>query len=364
MGSRSNPVGGIVATAAKQTAKLEKWSDVEDGTEWPTLLVGNGASVNLWGDFSYPSLYERAELSEVAQAVFADLDVTNFETVLEAIHHAHVVVEALGNTTSAIDAQYEQLRDALFEAVRDVHIDWLQFTADMFDKIAGVIQDHEAVYTTNYDLCMYWARLDAAGRINKRPVIDFFWNTGNTFDPESVEVRGRTAMYYLHGAIHLWQDDRSDNGKWTSASEGNLLLLAENYPPGSGKLPLFVSEGSSKAKLQTIRRSPYLSFCLESLRDDQENTVVFGHSLGEEDKHIVDALNKGAAREVAVSIYPRTDDQSIIREKARITKLLGENKLRFFNSTTHPLGDPSLTIQKSSAWWSSQNLQSGPRLAR
>jgi hypothetical protein len=56
-------------------------------------------------------------------------------------------------------------------------------------------------------------------------------------------------MYHLHGAIHLWQDD----------------------------------------------------------------TVVFGHSLGEQDKHIIAALNKGAPREVAVSIYPRAEDQLIIQ---------------------------------------------------
>jgi hypothetical protein len=348
-----------VAITAKQTAKLEKWLEVKDGTEWPTLLVGNGASVNLWGDFAYPSLYERADLSAVAKTVFADLGVTNFETVLEAIHHARVVVEALGNTITAIDAQYEQLRDALFGAVHGVHVNWSQFTADKFDKIADVIQDHEAVYTTNYDLCMYWARVDAADRITKRTVIDFFWNTGNTFDPESVEVRNRTAMYYLHGAIHLWQDDRGDNGKWTSANKGHLLSLAENYPPRSSKLPLFVSEGSSKAKLQTIGRSPYLSFCLDSLRDDQENTVVFGHSLGEEDKHIIAALNKGAPRKVAVSIYPRVEDQLIIQKKARITQLLGENKPRFFDSTTHPLGDPSLTIQKSSGLAASAQTDSG-----
>lgn len=336
-----------MAITAKQTAKLEKWSEVEDGTKWPTLLVGNGASVNLWGDFAYPSLYERANLSAVAKAVFADLGVTNFETVLEAIHHAHVVAEALGNTITAIDAQYEQLRDALFAAIHGVHINWSKFTTDKFDKIAGVIQDHEAVYTTNYDLCMYWARVDAADRIKKRDVIDFFWNE-YMFDPESVEIRHRTAMYYLHGAIHLWQDDRGNNGKWTNASDGNLLSLAANYPPGSSKLPLFVSEGSSKAKLQTIGRSPYLSFCLDSLRDDQENTVIFGHSLGEQDKHIIAALNKGAPRDVAVSIYPRTDNQWIIQEKARITQLLSENKPRFFDSTTHPLGNPSLTIKKSS----------------
>lgn len=340
-------MGGTVVSTAKQTAELDKWSDVEDGTEWPTLLVGNGASVNLWNDFAYPSLYERADLSTVAEAVFADLGVTNFETVLEAIHHAHVVVEALGDTTGAIDDQYAQVRDALFGAVHGVHVGWSQFTRDRFDKIASVIQDYEAVYTTNYDLCMYWARVDAAARVTKRTVIDFFWNEENTFDPESVEVRHRTAMYHLHGAIHLWQDDLGDNGKWTSANGGDLLSLATNYPPGLGKLPLFVSEGSSKAKLQTIGQSPYLSFCLESLRDDQENTVVFGHSLSDEDKHIVAALNKGAPREVAVSIYPRCPDQRIIEEKARVTQLLGENNVRFFDSTTHPLGDPSLAIQKS-----------------
>jgi hypothetical protein len=58
-------------------------------------------------------------------------------------------------------------------------------------------------------------------------------------------------------------------------------------------------------------------------------------------------LNNGTPREVAVSIYPRTKEQVIIQEKGRITQLLGKNKLRFFDSTTHPLGDPSLTIPKS-----------------
>lgn len=107
----------------------------------------------LWGDFAYPSLYERADLSAVTQAVFADLGVTNLEAVLDAIHHAHVVVEALGDTTSAIDGQYKQLRDALFRAVHGVHVDWSQFTVDRFHKIVGVIQEHGTVYTTNYGLC-------------------------------------------------------------------------------------------------------------------------------------------------------------------------------------------------------------------
>jgi Domain of unknown function (DUF4917) len=336
-----------MASAAKQTAELENWPDVKGSAEWPTLLVGNGASINLWGDFAYPSLYKRANLSPVAEAVFNDLKVTNFEMVLEAIHHAHVVVEALGDATDAIDVQYKQVRDALFDAVHGAHLKWTQLTDDKFDKIAAVIQDHEAVYTTNYDLCMYWARIDAVERIKKRTVVDFFW-TGGMFDPENVQVWQGTAMYYLHGAIHLWQNDSGDNGKWTSANGGNLLSLAGNYQPASSKRPLFVSEGSSRAKLQAIGRSPYLSFCLDSLRTDRENTVVFGHSLSGEDAHIAAALKEGGPRTVAVSIYPGIDEQWIIQEKARVAGLLGEHELRFFDSTTHPLGDPSLTVQKLS----------------
>ena len=339
--------GGTRMSAAEQTARLDDWPDVQDGTEWPTLLVGNGASVNLWGVFAYPRLYDRANLSIATKAVFDDLGVTNFETVLEAIHHAHIVVDALEDSTEAVDALYEQVRDALFRAVRNVHVSWSKFTVETFDEVASAIQGHDAVYTTNYDLCMYWARIGAASRATKQDVVDFFWNADNTFDPEQVDVYPRrTALYHLHGAIHLWQDDRGNNGKWTSANNGNLLSLACNYSPESSRWPLFVSEGSSKAKLQTIGRSPYLSFCLDSLRTDRENTVVFGHSLGKQDKHIIAALNEGAPRRVAVSIHPRTGGQQIIQEKARITELLGGNDVAFFDSTTHPLGNPSLAIQK------------------
>lgn len=328
---------------AKQTAKLERWSDVLVGTKWPTLLVGNGASVNLWGGFAYASLREQAVLSAVAEVVFDELDVGNFEMVLEAIHHARVIVEALGGPTEAIDKEYKQVKDALFEAVHAAHIGWSQCGDERFDTIADVIQNHDAVYTTNYDLCMYWARVDAVRRSARRDVIDFFWY--GKFDPNEIEIRDRIAMYYLHGAIHLWHDDRGDSGKWTNAKGGNLLSLAEKYTPETSLRPLFVSEGSSKAKLQTIRRSPYLSFCLDSLRKDRGNTVVFGQSFCDQDKHIVTALTEGRSRDIAISIYPRDDPQWIIAEKARIAILLGENKLRFFDSTTHPLGDPSLTVQ-------------------
>ncbi|GHE88099.1 hypothetical protein GCM10017786_20060 [Amycolatopsis deserti] len=129
---------------------------------------------------------------------------------------------------------------------------------------------------------------------------------------------------------------------------GTCYHWFRNYPPGLSNRPLFVSEGSSKAKLQTIGRLPCLTFCLNSLRRDQGNTVIFGHSFSNENKRSVAALNDGASREFAVSIYPCDDRQWIIHEKVRIAGMLGE-KTRFFDSATRPLGGPALSIQRSSS---------------
>jgi hypothetical protein len=177
-------------------------------------------------------------------------------------------------------------------------------------------------------------------------IVDYFWQPGNRFDPTDVSLRSArlTPIHYLHGAVHLWQDDDNENGKWINADGGNLLSIATNYSAKSSRRPLFVSEGTSKAKVRTIQRSPYLSFCLESLADDDANTVIFGHSLSAQDQHIINAINRGPKRRVAVSIYPSVNPQKVIAEKVRIQQALGRHKLYFYNSTTHPFGDPTLHI--------------------
>jgi hypothetical protein len=72
------------------------------------------------------------------------------------------------------------------------------------------------VYTTNYDLCLYWSHLESYPRPN---IKDYFWNSGNTFDPANASIDDATSMHYLHGGLHLWADDATGvNGKWTSAA--------------------------------------------------------------------------------------------------------------------------------------------------
>jgi hypothetical protein len=243
-----------------------------------------------------------------------------------------------------VDEIYAEIRDALFGAVADAHVTWGQFPVPAHRQIAETIDDYGAIYTTNYDLCLYWSHLENFSRTN---MVDFFWQPGNRFDPADVTLRSTrsTPIYYLHGAVHLWQDDNNENGKWTNADGGNLLGLATNYSAQDSRRPLFVSEGTSKAKSRTIQRSPYLSFCLDQLDEDDQDTVIFGHSLSTQDQHIIDAINTGPKRKIAVSIYPSTDPQRIIEEKIHIQRALDRHKIYFFDSTTHPLGDPTLKIR-------------------
>lgn len=322
---------------------LEDWAGLAS-REWPSLLLGNGLSINLWAGFRYDSLFASATLTPQAEAIFAELGTTNFEQCLECLHHANISLRALHESTSKVDQTYAEVRDALFETVSDVHMPWGVFPQRTHDLIATTMNEHRNVFTTSYDLCLYWSHLQTDKAVN---IIDYFWESGRRFDVTNTEVRSAraTRVHYLHGGLHLWTDDSTgEDGKWTSADGRLLDVIKSQYGPTTTRRPLFVSEGTSAAKLRTIRQSPYLAFCLEELRDDESPTVLFGHSLAGQDAHIAAALNEGKSRRIAVSMYPSGDENAIIAEKARILRQLPSHTIRFFDSMTHPVGDPALCM--------------------
>ncbi len=107
---------------------------------------------------------------------------------------------------------------------------------------------HDAVYTTSYDLSLYWSHMRCIDMVD---IKDFFWNK-LVFDPSDAVVYGRntTRIHYLHGGIHLWQDDHTgENGKW-SAGSARLLDIQERYGPTVKKPGL-----SSSAKAPRMQRS-------------------------------------------------------------------------------------------------------------
>lgn len=89
-----------------------------------------------------------------------------------------------------------------------------------------------------------------------------------------------------------------------------------------GGYPLFVAEGSPEGKLEQIQRTGYLWYCLDKLARIEGPLVVFGHSLGNSDQHIVEVIADNPRLPLmAVGIHgdPKSASNQLI--KAAVSKM-------------------------------------------
>lgn len=320
---------------------LPHWDEIESLCEWSGLLLGNGFSQNIWARFGYKSLFETAsqggaqQLSAQDLALFHGLNTHNFEVVLSALSTSKLVANALAQNADLLTARENSIRSALIAAVHDVHVPWAVTPENTLNHVASSLAAYESVYSTNYDLLVYWALMRQPGAFR-----DFFWS--GDFDITNTEVWGKkTKVHFLHGGLHLYRKPNGQTLKRTAQPGANLLeLFATDF---GGALPLFISEGTASEKLASIYRSDYLSFLLSKFTEDASPIVVFGHSLGESDSHIVDILRSRPGRQIAVSIRP---GGNIIERKAGIIEALPSAELVFFEASTHPIGRPELTLEE------------------
>jgi hypothetical protein len=118
------------------------------------------------------------------------------------------------------------------------------------------------------------------------------------------------------------------------------------------KYPLFVSEGTSLSKWKRIMHNAYLHKAFrsfESCSNPGTNTLlVFGHSLAENDDHILKCISKGRMPIIAVGVYGKASDD----EKANIqnrANIMIENRLRY-QGERHPLNVIFFDTQTASVW--------------
>ncbi|WP_248799941.1 DUF4917 family protein [Pseudomonas sp. MWU13-2105] len=321
---------------------LEDWSALRAEIPCSGLLIGNGASRAMWQAFAYESLFELAQttrnrplgLSELA--VFKALETSNFEQVLSALKSTIRVNAALTISSSSPRNRYFAIKEALIHAIRSVHIPWKLVQAESLARINAELSRYRTLYSTNYDLLAYWAIMQAPEAFD-----DLFRTDDATFDLGDTDSRG-TRVLYLHGGLHLVKHLDGSTRKLTSSESTLLGSFAINT---LGDVPLFVSEGNAQDKLKAIRHSDYLSYCYGQLAGHQGALCIFGHNLGEQDRHIVQALLDARIKTLAISIYPRS--QAFIQHQKRHFSQLFEGRevtLRFFDAKSHPLGDPQLQV--------------------
>ncbi len=257
------------------------------------LLLGNGFSIGCDSVFRYDSLYEqavKAGLSERIQSLFQKHGTNNFEGVMRLLNDSHWVAkeyELILEDNSEILKDKEIIKKALISAVAKTHLDDASTIIPSKKKLASsFLQDYQSVFTTNYDLLLYWMVMDSG----RNTFQDGFRN-----DPDdssslifSIPPGKNKGIYYLHGALHLfYEDGEVRKHAWSKTGTKLTKLVCDSL--SQERYPLFVAEGDHEKKLDQIQRSSYLSYCLGKLSRIKGPLVIYGHSLSY-DAHIVDRL--------------------------------------------------------------------------
>ena len=325
------------------------WEDIKE-ENWNNLLLGNGFSTNIWKEYSYESLYKysidhsiQPLLTESIQNIFTNLQEINFEEVLKALAYTILVKNSLGEETARYLELYETVQENLFNTVYAVHVEYSKLNKS---AIAEEIKSFKNVFTTCYDLILYWS---SYGVLNTYTIADFFWSNGNNaFDPTNTET-DKACFYYLHGALHLKQDLNGTVSKLRYTSDKLPVSKDFRYQGEETELPLYIAEGNSEYKLEKIKSNNYLNFCYRRFSSISGNLLVVGHSLSKEfDEHLIEAIkNNTKLKAVGVSIYSELTSP----EKEQLVKDL-EAKLNrkglelfFFESNSHPLINESVKVQ-------------------
>lgn len=322
---------------------LRDWHEVEGEENWQVLLLGNGLSINVWEPFGYRKLYDQAKdrgLTAADRRLFASTP--NFERVLSDLLTAIRVAEASGMDAAPLYERYRSIQAALGHAIREVHLNRDLVPGTTRTAIREVIEGFEWIFTTSYDLLLYWA-MAYPGRFE--PFIDHFrWGGNCEFDPSRADVHeDEVPIYFLHGALHLVV---SGSGVTWKLRRGRIQTLLDQFgQPIEGDpqaRPLLVTEGSAQDKLNAIDDNDYLRFALNQLRQVNYPLVVFGSGLSEHDQHLVDAINEYPRRPVAISMLPDYKPDLAKKQIDLYGRLASEPI--FFDATTHPLGSEDLRV--------------------
>ena len=179
------------------------------------------------------------------------------------------------------------------------------------DSCANFLDNFVDIFTLNYDLQLYWVILQ---RLQKRHTDGFgLGNEANGF--RTFGEGAYCSTYYLHGALHLFEDEKGGTRKRVLTSSTIVDDIAATIR-SSRQLPLFVAEGTTLQKLKKINSVPYLRYCYENLKTISGSIIIFGHSASENDIHIYNAIfSSPELKRVFFCVHSPEHDWSQLRER-------------------------------------------------
>ena len=319
---------------------------IEDSEQYSKrhLLLGNGFSIACRADiFHYGSLFAQADFSQVPEvaAVFDALQTQDFEQAIRSLENAARILPsyvAHGDAAAAKMLEHAAaLKEILLQTIAGNHP---HIPSDITDEqfwacrrfLSHFLAGRKAgsVFTLNYDLLLYWTLMHDDMPFDDPidlAINDGFGNDEDEPDAEYVVWQGETnahsaSVLFLHGALHLF-DSGKELQKYTWVRKGVPLIEQARSAIARDAYPLFVAEGTSAQKKSKIRHNAYLYQGFKqftaNVQQGQHCMFVYGHSLAENDDHILKRIGKGRFKKLYVGIYgdPLTADNQRIMNRAQ-----------------------------------------------
>ena len=305
------------------------------------LLLGNGFSIACRSDiFLYGRLFERANFdknSPKIPEVFQTLDTTDFEKVIQALRNLSnlipLYIDNQENIVQQIRSEAEEVKEILVQTIASSHPERPSDIAnDEYASCRQFLSNFNKIYTLNYDLLLYWTimqeeiepslnKLDDAFRASRdNPEAEYV-----TFEPDQ---GNNQTIIYLHGALHLF-DAGYELQKYTWINTGVALIDQIRFALDNNLFPLFVAEGNSQDKLNKIGHNAYLARAYRSFSQIGGVLFIYGHSLAENDDHIINLIKRGKTSHLFISIYGdqhKTSNQDIIKKALWIKEIRDQGK--------------------------------------
>lgn len=275
------------------------------------FLMGNGFSMSYDSKiFSYNALYKFIEEldDDMLSKLFKVINTKNFELVMQQLDNFIEIANAFDvdrEFTDKLKQANESLKNGLIDAISSLHPEHVFQVPEEKSKscanfLAEYLDNDGLVFTTNYDLLMYWVLL----RNNLKNASDGFGR--ELLNPDEV-IKGRDKelselhwginrkgqkVFYLHGTLSIF--DTGIEIEKEIYTSNNYLLENIKHRLDNRDYPIFVTAGNGREKLEHIMHNRYLTNCYEQLSNIEGSLITFGFNFGEYDEHIIDAVNKAS----------------------------------------------------------------------
>ncbi len=308
-----------------------------------SVLLGNGFSIACSDVFNYRTLLANASLEERLELVFNELDTADFEIVINELESAARLLRILQGHENAVAVEFEELSQSLrmqfANSITNSHVQYDQVfqtrrigsglkATEQERTCFGFLQNFHQVFTTNYDLLLYWSIMKSFEPQYKSVSIPT--NDGFTRAEDSpVFYQGGDAqrVFYLHGSLFFQQDGLELIKRERDHEHGVNILPIVAGDIEENNMPLIVLEGESRNKLTKISEHYYLERAIKSLEKLDGALFIHGHSLDVTDQHIFDVISNSRVEQVFISTLSESLENEMFQ---RAVLRMGNKKNREF----------------------------------